>query len=95
MTDCLKERSLLYIILASGLGDGYTNLKAPFGTISYIRPTITLLYLVIAGLIFMAAVDRRKSAVFGMVLLAALIAAGAITQSLAYYFGWSYEHSEL
>ena len=54
VTDCLKERSLLYIILASGLGDGYTNLKAPFGTISYIRPTITLLYLVIAGLIFMA-----------------------------------------
>ena len=38
--DCLKERSLLYTIVVAGLGDGYTNLKFPFGYISYIRPTI-------------------------------------------------------
>ena len=78
--DCLKERSLLYTIVVAGLGDGYTNLKFPFGYISYIRPTITLLYLIIAATVFMAAVDRLKPAVFVMVLLAALITAGAIIQ---------------
>ena len=29
--DCLKERSLLYTIVVAGVGDGYTNLKFPFG----------------------------------------------------------------
>ena len=83
--DCLKEKSLGFTIVAEGLGESYTNLKSPFGIIAYLRPTITLLYLIIAALMFMAAVDRRKPLVYGMVLLAGLIVAGAISQSLAYY----------
>jgi hypothetical protein len=73
VSDCLKESSLLCTIVAAGLGDGYTNVKYPFGHISNIRPIITLLYLIIAAMFFMAAVDRRKPVVFGMVLLAALM----------------------
>ena len=73
VSDCLKESSLLCTIVAAGLGDGYTNVKYPFGHISNIRPIITPLYLIIAAMFFMAAVDRRKPVVFGMVLLAALM----------------------
>jgi hypothetical protein len=93
VSDSLKESSLLYTILAGRLGDGYSNVKYPFGHISNIRPLITLLYLIIAAMIFMAAVDRRKPVVFGMVLLAALISTGAIVQSLDYYLAWNYENS--
>jgi hypothetical protein len=93
VADCLKESSLLYTILAAGLGDGYSSVKYPFGHISNIRPIVTLLYLIIAAIIFMAAVDRRKPVVFGMVLLAALISTGAILQSLEYYLAWNYENS--
>ena len=93
MTDCLKESSLLYTIVAAGLGDGYSNVKYPFGHISNIRPIITLLYLIIAAMFFMAAVERRKPVVFGMVLLAALMSTGAIVQSLGSYLAWSFEQS--
>jgi hypothetical protein len=91
--DCQKERSLLFTIFAAGIGDGFINLKAPFGNISFIRPTITLLYLIIAAIIFMAAVDRRKPIVFGVVLLAAMIAAGATIRSLGYYMNWNAANS--
>ena len=53
-----------------------------------------MLYLVIAARFFMAAVDRRKSVVFGMVLLAALVATGANVLSLKAYFKWNYENSD-
>jgi hypothetical protein len=42
---------------------------------------------------FMAAVDRRKPVVLGVVLLAGLIATGAIAQSVTYFLAWNYEHS--
>ena len=48
MADCLKESSLLYTIVAAGLGDGYSSVKYPFGHVSNIRPIVTLLYLIIA-----------------------------------------------
>jgi hypothetical protein len=41
----------------------------------------------------MTAVDRRKSVVFGMVLLAALVATGASFLSLKAYIKWNYANS--
>jgi hypothetical protein len=68
--DCLKEESLLYAIVATGLQEPYSDLRPPIETLSYVRPIAALLYLVIAARMFMAAVDRRKFVVFGIVLLA-------------------------
>jgi hypothetical protein len=83
--DCLKGESLVYTVLVTGLQEAYTNLKPPIDSIAYLRPTIAVLYLVIAARFFMAAVDRRKSVVFGMVLLAALVATCANIISLRAY----------
>jgi hypothetical protein len=85
LRDCQKAQSLIFTILATGLQEAYTGLKHPFDEISWLRPTIAFLYLVIAARFFMAAVDRRKPAVFGVVLLAALVATGATYFSLFAY----------
>ena len=91
--DCLKEESLTFTILAAGLQDAYLNLKWPIDEISWLRPTIAVLYFSIAARVFMTAVDRRKSVVFGMVLLAALVATGASFLSLKAYIKWNYANS--
>ena len=91
--DCLKAESLLYTILATGMQEAYTGLKPPIDVISYLRPTIGVLYLVVAARFFMAAVDRRKALVFSLVLLAAVVATGATVISLAAYFHWEEERS--
>jgi hypothetical protein len=91
--DCLRGESLAYTILSTGLQAAYNDLKPPIDSISYFRPVIGLLYLVIAARFFMTAVDRRKWVVFGMVLLAALVATGANIVSLKAYFEWNLEKS--
>ena len=91
--DCLKNESLAFTVVASGLEEAYTNLRPPIDDISYLRPVIAVLYLIIASHVFMAAVDRRKPIVFGMVLLAALVATGATYLSLAYYLDWNFKRS--
>ena len=91
--DCLTEKSLTYTVLATGLQAAYEDLKPPIDGLSYLRPIIALLYLIIAARIFVAAVDRRKSVVFGMVLLAALVATVANFFSLRTYFEWNFENS--
>ena len=91
--DCLKNESLLFTVVASGLEEAYTNLRPPIDAISYLRPVITVLYLVIAARFFMAAVDRGKALVFSLVLVAALLATGANVVSLAGCLHWKGEHS--
>jgi hypothetical protein len=91
--DCLKGESLLYTVVASGFQEAYTNLKPPIDDLSYLRPVIAVLYLVIAARFFMAAVERRKWLVFGSVLLAALVATGATYLSLGRYLVWDFENS--
>ena len=90
---CHKQKSLTYTILAAGLQEAYGNLRPPIDGISYLRPTIGVLFLVIAARFFTAAVGRRKPAVFGMVLLAALLATGANILGLKVYFESSYDPS--
>ena len=58
--DCLKNESLLFTVVASGLEETYTNLRSPIDDISYLRPVISVLYLFVAAPMFMAAVARRK-----------------------------------
>jgi hypothetical protein len=91
--DCLKGESLLYTTVAAGLGEAYTNLKPSIDALSYARPVIAVLYLLIAARFFMAAVDRRKPIVFCSVLLAAVIATGVNWASLFGYLNWSAENS--
>lgn len=91
--DCVKQESLVYAILATGLQEAYTNLKPPIDSISYLRPIIALLFLIVAARFFMAAVDRRKAVVFSLVLLAALLATGANYLSLKTYFHWKEERT--
>ena len=91
--DCLKGESLVFTVVATGLQEAYENLRPPIDAISYLRPVIVLLYLVVAASAFAAAVARRKSAVFGMVLLAALIATGANIASLKAYLEWNPDNS--
>jgi hypothetical protein len=93
LRDCIKGESLLYTVLATGLQEPYTNLKPPIDDISFVRPIIGVLYLIIAGFFFMAAVDRRKKLVFGLVLLAALLATIANVAALMAYFRWMEEGS--
>jgi hypothetical protein len=78
--DCLKEDSLLFTVLSPGFHDA----------ISWLRPVIAVLYLIIAACVFMAAVERRKSIVFATVIVAALVATGATYLSLRTYFNWSF-----
>ena len=87
--DCLKQESLLFQIVASGMGEAYTKLKAPIDDLSYIRPLTTVLYLLIAARVFMVAVDHRKPAVFGLVVLGALISTVAIYQTFKAYGDWT------
>jgi hypothetical protein len=84
--DCLTDRSFIYTVLSSGLQAAYNDLKPPIDALSYLRPVIAVLYLGIAARFFMAAVDRRKPAVFAMVLLAAFLATGANALGLKAYF---------
>lgn len=93
LSDCLKNESLGFTVLASGFQEAYTNLRPPVDDLSYLRPVITVLYLFIAARFFAAAVERRKPLVFGMVLLAALITTGTNYLSLIAYGRWKIEHS--
>ncbi len=91
--DCLKKESLLFTVLASGLQESYSELKPPIDSLSYVRPVITVLYLFIAARFFMAAAERRKGAVFGMICLAALVATSANALSAAAYLAWKTNNS--
>jgi hypothetical protein len=91
--DCLKNESLLFTVVASGLEEAYTNLRPPIDDLSYLRPVITVLYLLIAARFFMAAVNRRKPIVLGVVLLAALVATGVNFLSLKTYLDWNVGNS--
>jgi hypothetical protein len=91
--ECQKYQSLIYTVFVTGLQQAYTNLKKPIDDISWIRPIIAVLYLVIAARFFMAEVDRRKRVVFGMVFLAAFVATGANYLALKSYFKWNLENS--
>jgi hypothetical protein len=93
LNDCLKQESLVFTILAAGLQEAYTQLRPPIDALSYLRPVITVLYLLIAARMFMAAVDRRKGVVFSLVLLAALVATGATALSLGVYLNRKIENS--
>ena len=73
--DCLRQQSLIFTVVAAGLGEAYDDLKPPIDDISYIRPVLTVLYLIIAARFFGTVVARRKRAVFCLVLLAAFGAA--------------------
>jgi hypothetical protein len=92
--DCLKQESFLFTIVASGFQEAYTKLKEPIGALSYVRPIIVVLYFFIAALVFRAAVDRRKSVVFGLVLLAALVTTMVEYRSLKAYANWSSRTSD-
>jgi hypothetical protein len=91
--DCLQGESLTYTIVATGLQIAYEDLKSPIDELSYLRPVITVLYLAIAARFFMATVDRRKSVVFGLVLMAALLATGVNIASLKAYLDWNSANS--
>ena len=93
LRDCLKQESLIYTILAAGLGEAYSELKPPIDDLSYIRPIITLLYLVIVARFLMIAVDRRKGAVFGLVILAALVTAAVDWFGLREIIRWTEKNS--
>jgi hypothetical protein len=92
--DCLRKESLAYTVLTSGLQIAYDDLKPPIDNLSYLRPVITVLYLVVAACFFMTVVERRKSVVFGVVLFAALVATSANILSLRIYFSWNFVHSD-
>jgi hypothetical protein len=92
MYDCLKGESLLYTVVASGFQEAYTNLKPPIDTISYLRPLIAVLYLFIAGRFFVAAIDRRKPMIFGVVVLAAILATAVNYFTFKAYFDWNSAH---
>ena len=71
----------------------YIDLKDPFDEISWIRPIIAVLYLIIAARFFMVVTDRRKPVVFGLALLAAPLATGANFFALKSYFNWHQQNS--
>jgi hypothetical protein len=77
-----------------GLQEPYDNLKPPIDTLSFLRPVITVLYLIIAAFVFRAATARRKSAVLATVLLSALLATGANIAALKAYRKWNYHNSD-
>ena len=85
MYDCYKQESIAFRIVAAGLQEPYDNLKPPIDTLSFLRPVITVLYLIIAAFVFRAATARRKSAVLATVLLSALLATGANIAALKAY----------
>ncbi|MGH9547879.1 MAG: hypothetical protein ACRD3W_00840 [Terriglobales bacterium] len=92
--DCLKQASLLFSIVAAGFEEPYGQLKPPIDFLSYLRPGVTVLYLVIAACFFTAAVKRHKLLVFGLVLLAAVLATGAIWLATSTYVQWSSDNSD-
>jgi hypothetical protein len=67
LIECLKKQSFIFTVLAAGIGEAYANLKPPINEISDVRPIVTVLYLVIAARFFIAAVNRRKAALFSVV----------------------------
>jgi hypothetical protein len=87
--DCLIRESFVYTVVATGLQEAYSNLKPPIDALSYLRPLIGLLYLVVAASAFTAIVERRKPMVFGAVLVAALLATGANIAALKAYLDWN------
>jgi hypothetical protein len=93
LRECQKEESLTYTIVAAGFGEAYESLKPPIDSISYLRPVITILYLIVAASFFMAAVDRRKWVVFSLVLFAAVIATGANFTLFKTYLDWNLDRS--
>jgi hypothetical protein len=90
LRDCLKQNSLVYTIVAAGLQGAYEQLKPPIDMVSYLRPIIGVLYLLVAAWFFRAAIHRRKAAVFSM---AALVATGINVGALAYYLDWNFKAS--
>jgi hypothetical protein len=92
--DCLKQRSLLFTVVAAGFEEPYSKLKAPVDSLSYLRPIITVLYLAIAACFLASAAEPRKSLVFGLVILAALLTAGANWWAAAVYVRWKTANSD-
>jgi hypothetical protein len=93
LNECLKQESFVFTVLAAALQEPYTKLRPPIDALSYLRPAITVLYFVIAALMFKAAVDRRKGVIFGLVLLAAFVATAATALSLGVYLTRKIENS--
>jgi hypothetical protein len=58
------------------------------------QPEAGLRFLVIAARAFMVAVNHRRLLVFGLVVLAALVATGANVFLLKTYINWEYENSD-
>ena len=93
LIDCLKQQSFIVPILAAGFQEAYISLKPPIGQISYLRSAIEVLYLLIAASFFMAAIKRRRVAVFSVVLLAGLVATAANVLAAAAFLGWEEKNS--
>jgi len=51
LNDCLKQKSFLFTVLAAGLQEPYQTLRPPIDSISYLRPVIAVLYLVVAAML--------------------------------------------
>jgi hypothetical protein len=85
LNDCLKPESFVFTVLAAGLQEAYAQIKPPIDALSFARPAFTVLYLLIAAFMFMAAVDRRKGVVFVLVLLAAVAATSATALAASVY----------
>jgi hypothetical protein len=92
--DCLKQESLPFSVFASGFQEAFTRLKSPIDDISWVRPLTTVFYLLVAARVFMAAVECRKSAVFGLVVLAALVSTAAVYLTSGAYFNWTVRTSD-
>jgi hypothetical protein len=93
LRECGKAESLVYTVVATGLQEAYSSLRPPIDAISYIRPLVGLLYLVVTASVFAAVVKHRKRLVFGMVLLGALIATVVNIAALKAYLDWNAENS--
>jgi len=78
-----RQRSVSRI-LAAGYQEAFTQIKDPIGRVSFLRTAVAAAYLFIAASFFMAAVQRRKKLVFGLVLLASLIGTAATAFSASY-----------
>ena len=89
--DCFKGKPRIRG-LRNGLQLAYNDLKPPIDSNSWLRPTIPVLYLVIAARFLMGAVGRLKAVVFGAFGRAAR--QGANYLSLKAYFEWNFENSD-
>ena len=77
--------------LLAGLQEAYDNLKPPIDDLSWVWPIVAVIYIFAAAWMFMPAVKQRNQTVFGLVLLAALLATGANYVALKKYFDWKYD----